>query len=149
MPVEFENGHVFGFAKARRTLGDDVKHWLELGRRGADDPQNLSHRRLLLERLGKPLFQLRFADRVNALARLRCLRTKTGNASSALRLFASQGHLVGTVTGPLSAGSSQGSSLSILPEPHDELAPVHSITSAAIRGTGVTVYWAWARRISR
>jgi hypothetical protein len=30
-------------------------------------------------------------------SRLRCLRTKTGNAFSALRPFASQGHLVGIV----------------------------------------------------
>jgi hypothetical protein len=46
------NAGIRFFAKARRTLGDNVKHWLELGRRGADDPQNLSHRRLLLQRLG-------------------------------------------------------------------------------------------------
>src|SRR5262245_16184250 len=47
----------------------------------------------------------------------------SGNASSALRPFASQGHLVGTVTGPPSGRPSQGSSLSILTEPHDGLAP--------------------------
>src|SRR5262249_22585 len=104
MPVEFENGHVVGFTEASRTLGDNVEHWLDLGRRRADDRENLSHRRLLLERLGKPLFQLRFADRVNALARLRSRRTKTTSVRSALRLFARQGHLVGTVTGPLSVG---------------------------------------------
>jgi hypothetical protein len=57
---------------------------------------------------------------------LRCLRTKTGNAFSALRSFASQGHLVGTVTGP-----AKGRALSILTKPRDELAPPHSITSSA------------------
>jgi hypothetical protein len=51
-----KNGCVVGFAKPRCTLDDNVKHRLELGWRGANDPQNLSHRRLLLERLGKPLF---------------------------------------------------------------------------------------------
>src|SRR5262249_35085105 len=75
LPLELKNGCVFGFAKARRTLGDNVKHWLELGGRGAEDPQNFSHRRLLLDRLGKPLFQLRFADRMSTLARLRSGRT--------------------------------------------------------------------------
>src|SRR5262249_26081573 len=45
--------------------------------------------------------------------------------------FASQGHLVGTITGPPFGRASQGSSLSILTEPHDELAPPHSITSSA------------------
>jgi hypothetical protein len=64
-------------------------------------------------------------------SRLRCLRTKTDNACSALRPFARQGHLVGTVAGPLRS-SQQGSSLSILTEPHDRLAPPnHSITSSA------------------
>src|SRR6266540_5666085 len=66
------------------------------------------------------------AKAVNASSRLRCLRTKTGNACSALRPFASQGHLVGTGTGPLPVGPSQGSSLSILTEPRDELAPFHT-----------------------
>src|SRR5262245_15392776 len=44
--------------------------------------------------------------------------------------FASQDHLVGIVTG--SGRPSQGSSLSILTEPHDELASsLHSMTSSA------------------
>ena len=108
LPVELENGNVVGLAEARGTLDHDLQHGLELGRRGADDPQNLGCRRLLLQRLGKPLFQMdpRFADRMNSRTRLRCLRTKTGNASSALRPFARQGHLVGTVT-----GRSRGASL--------------------------------------
>jgi hypothetical protein len=73
-------------------------------------------------RLGELLFQVGIgcAKAVNVSSRLRCLRTKTGNASSALRPFASQGHLVGTVT-----------RLAIL-TPHDEFAAHdHSITSSA------------------
>jgi hypothetical protein len=56
LPVELEDGHVVGSAEARGTLDDNLQHALELGRRGADDPQNLGCRRLLVERLGKPLF---------------------------------------------------------------------------------------------
>jgi hypothetical protein len=41
------------------------------------------------------------AKAVNVSSRLRCLRTKTGNACSALRAFARQGHLVGTVDRPM------------------------------------------------
>ena len=44
-----------------------------------------------------PVFQTVLANAVNVSSRLRCLRTKTGNASSALRPFARQGHLIGTV----------------------------------------------------
>jgi hypothetical protein len=51
LPVEFENGHVVGFAEARRTLDDNLQHGLELGRRSADDLQDLGRRRLPLERL--------------------------------------------------------------------------------------------------
>src|SRR5262245_26543368 len=103
MPVEFENGHVVGFTEASRTLGDNVEHWLELGRRGTDNPQNLSHRRLLLERLGKFLFQIGagFADAANAHSCLRSGRTKLAAACWALCAFERQGHLVGTVTGPV------------------------------------------------
>src|SRR5262249_9199375 len=78
-----------------------------------DYAEHLRGRRLLLQRLGKFLFQVGVgcAKAVNVSSRLRCLRTKTGNASSTLRPFASQDHLVGTVT-----------RLSILTERHDELA---------------------------
>src|SRR5262249_55677824 len=64
--------------------------------------------------LGELLFQVGVgcAKAVNVSSRLRCLRTKTGNASSAFRPFASQGHLVGTVIGPACGRPSQGSSLS-------------------------------------
>src|SRR5262249_15877792 len=58
---------------------------------------------LLLERLCEFIFQFRggFADAADVSSRLRCLRTKTGNLSSALRPFARQGHLVGTVGGSI------------------------------------------------
>src|SRR5262249_62142337 len=72
------------------------------------------------------LFQLGLglADTVKARSRLRPGRTKTGNARSALRPLARQGHLVGKVSGPLAAGPRQGSSPSILTEPRDEIAPL-------------------------
>src|SRR5262249_24720982 len=90
--------------------------------RAADDLEPLRGRRLLVQRLSKFLFQVGVGcAAVNVSSRLRCLRTKTGNASSALRPFASQDHLVGTVIGPLFSGPSQGSSLSILTEPHVNL----------------------------
>src|SRR6516162_4577187 len=126
-----------GLADARGILQHSLEHRLQLPRRRADDLQHLRGCRLLLQRLGELLFQVGVgcAKAVNVSSRLRCLRTKTGNASSALRRFASQGHLVGTVTGPPLVGPSQGSSLSILTAPHDELAALqllaHSITSSA------------------
>jgi hypothetical protein len=46
-------------------------------------------------------------------SRLRCLRTKTGNASSALRPLVRQGHLVGILTGALDRAQ-PGSILPIL-----------------------------------
>src|SRR5262249_16852981 len=114
-----------------------LEHRLQLAGRTADDLKDLGRRGLLLQRLGELLFQVGVgcAKAVNVSSRLRCLRTKTGNASSALRPFASQGHLVGTVTGSPSGRPSQGSSLSILTAPHDERAALHccghSITSSA------------------
>src|SRR5262249_18120687 len=74
-----------------------------------------------------------------------CSRSAGGLRTSPMRVFAfvpverslrprvglfaplrDKGHLVGTVTGPLPVGPSQGSSLSILREPHAELAPFHT-----------------------
>src|SRR4029450_7832343 len=48
------------------------------------------------------LYQCRlgFTRRSNACSRLRSARTKLATACSPLRPLASQGHLVGTVTGP-------------------------------------------------
>ena len=51
--VESENDRVVGSAEARRTLDDDLQDWLEPRRRGADNPQDLRGRRLLLQRLRK------------------------------------------------------------------------------------------------
>src|SRR5262249_31415913 len=96
-----------GAAQTRRVLDHCLEHWSQLPRRARDDAQRLGGRRLLLQRLGevlmrlgklrprfcefpsarlKFLFELRsgFADAANACSRLRCLRTKTGNASSAI-----------------------------------------------------------------
>src|SRR5215831_11204247 len=77
--------------------------------RAADDLQDLGSRGLLLQRLGELLFQVGIgcSKAVNVSSPLRCFRTKTGNGSSALRPFASQDHLVGTVTGPPSGRPSQ------------------------------------------
>jgi hypothetical protein len=44
--------------------------------------------------------------------------------SACASLIESLDHLVGTVTGPFPVAASQGSSLSILTEPHDELPPL-------------------------
>src|SRR4029453_13932370 len=49
--VESEDDRVVGSAEARRTLDDDLQDWLELRRRGGDNPQDLGGRRLLLVRL--------------------------------------------------------------------------------------------------
>src|SRR5262249_38477396 len=94
-----------------------------LARRTADDLQHLGRRRLLLQRLCEFLFQVRVGcvKAVNVSSRLRCLRTKTGNACSALRPFASQDHLVDVSP---SGRPSLGSSLPILTEPQDEPAPL-------------------------
>src|SRR5215470_617861 len=76
-----------------------LEHRLKLAGRTADDLQHLRRRRLLLQRLDELLFQVGVvcAKAVNVGSRLRFLRTKTGNAYSALRPFASQGHLLGMV----------------------------------------------------
>src|SRR5215472_3451524 len=68
----------------------------------------------------------------NARSRLRSARTKLAAAYWAFCAFERQGHLVGTATGPPSRRTSQGSSLSILTEPHDERATLHSITSSPL-----------------
>src|SRR5262249_2467848 len=80
-----------------------------------DHPKHVRGCRLLLQRLGEFLFQIGIGCAVSVSSRLRCVRTKTGNASSALRPFASQDHLVGTVT-----------RLSILTQPRDTLATFHT-----------------------
>src|SRR5262249_32830615 len=131
----------FCFADVGRVRQHGVEHGREVAARPGDDARPLGGGRLLLQRLGELLFQVGVgcAKAVNMSSRLRCLRTKTGNVCSALCPFASQGHLVGTVTGPPSGRPSQGSSLSILTAPHDELAALHlrghSITSSARAST--------------
>ena len=72
--VEFKNGHVVRFAEARGTLGDNVKHGLEYGRRSTDNLKNLRRGRLLFLRLvqfaGEPRdLCFRGGSRGTALAR--------------------------------------------------------------------------------
>src|SRR5262245_25741587 len=121
-----------------------LEHRLQLARRTGDYAQHLGGRGLLLERLGEVLprlgeftsarFELLFqldqqiGPVANARSRLRSGRTKLAAACWALCSFERQGHLFGTVTGPPFRSARQGSSLSILTEPHDELASLHSIT---------------------
>src|SRR5262244_1889030 len=40
-------------AEAPGALGDRLEYWLHVGRRAADDAQDLARRRLLLQRLGE------------------------------------------------------------------------------------------------
>src|SRR5262249_12469883 len=79
--------------------------------------------------LGEFLFQIGVgcAKGISVSSRLRSGRTRLAVACWVLCAFERQGHLVGTATGPLS----QGSSLSILTEPHDERAAPHAIRSSA------------------
>jgi hypothetical protein len=61
LSIEFENGHVLGFAETPGASDDSLQHCLKLLRRRADDLQNLGGRRLLLARLGEfagPLVKL-------------------------------------------------------------------------------------------
>ena len=51
LSVKFENGHVIGFAEESCTPDDSLQHGLELGRRSADDFENLCCRRPLFKRL--------------------------------------------------------------------------------------------------
>src|SRR5262245_2937869 len=127
-----------------------LENGFELAGRPADDLQHFGCRALLLQCLGQlalALFELLFqlvsvclqvqwrslglAVTGSTHSRLRSYRTKVATLRSVLRPLARQGHLVGTVAGPLSVGPSQGLSLSILAEPHDELPQYHSITSSA------------------
>src|SRR5262249_50758626 len=91
-----------GLADAGRIFEHRLEHRLQFAWRAADDLQDLRGSGLLLQRLGELLFQVGVgcSKAVNVSSRLRCLRTKTGNACSALCPFASQDHLVGTVAGP-------------------------------------------------
>src|SRR5215471_15007002 len=127
-----------GRADAGRVLQHGLEHGLQLAGRARYEAQHLRRRALLLERLGELLFQVGVgcAKTVNVSSRLRCLRTKTG-VSSGLCPFSSQDHPLGAVTGSPSGRPSQGSSLSILTEPHDELARVSkSCDSKGLRCLG-------------
>src|SRR5262245_25634420 len=56
-------------AQAQRALEDRLEHRLEVGRRTADDAQDLAARRLLLQRLPGFIEQPRVLDRDDRLAR--------------------------------------------------------------------------------
>ena len=103
-----DGGHI-RLAQARCRFDQCIEHRLQIESRAADDLEHVGGRGLLRQRFVQLartrfefLLQLRsgFANAVNVSSRLRFVRTKTGNASSALHPFASQDHLVGTVTGP-------------------------------------------------
>src|SRR5262245_54297754 len=86
-------------ANAGGVLQHGLKHAPQLAGRARNDAQHLRGCRLLLQRLVELLFQVRvsYAEALDVSARLRCLRTKAGSASSPLRPLARQDHLVGTV----------------------------------------------------
>src|SRR5262249_8062785 len=96
-------GAKLGFANAGRIFQHGIEDRPQLPGRAANHPQHLRGRGLLLQSVGELPFQVGIgcAQAVNVSSRLRSRRTKTGNACSALRPFSRQGHLVGTVTGPL------------------------------------------------
>jgi hypothetical protein len=81
------------------------------------------------------LFQIgtRLADATKKRLRPCPDQTKTGNVSALRRPFVRQGHLVGTVSGPLSVGGQPRSEAvnSNLTEPDDECVALYSITSSA------------------
>src|SRR5262244_3070047 len=110
--VPLHDGTTFGLAKLGSRCGQRIEHCLKIERRAADNLEDLRCGSLLLQRLGELLFQVGVgcAKAGNVSSRLRLVRTKTGNASSAFRPFASQGDIVGTVTGPPCGRPSQGSS---------------------------------------
>ncbi len=69
-PLDPEDLRVLGVAESRGGFHDRVHHRLEIGRRAADDPQNLRGRGLLLERLaqlGGALLDLALEARVGLL----------------------------------------------------------------------------------
>src|SRR5262249_11479604 len=80
-----------------------IEHRLQVAGRTRNDAQHLRGRGLLLQRLSELLFQLSggLARLADARTRLRSGRTRLAAACWALCAFERQGHLVGTVTGPL------------------------------------------------
>src|SRR5262249_18763780 len=82
-------------AERDRISHNGLEDRLRVARRAADYAENLRCRLLLLERLGKPLFQLdtRFAGRVTSRSRVRSGRTPFETVFLAFRAFARRGHL--------------------------------------------------------
>ena len=88
--VQIEHAEL-GPADPRRILQHGLEDRFQRARRARDDAQHLGRRGLLFERFGKRLFEFGagFADAADR----RSGRATTANARSALRPFASQGHL--------------------------------------------------------
>jgi hypothetical protein len=108
--VAKQDRRVQRLAETSGTRDDRVQHGLDVRGAAADDAQHLRGSRLLLQRLAQLararfefLFQLGagLARPANARSHLRSFRTKTANAGSALRPFARQVHLFGTVDRPM------------------------------------------------
>ena len=99
LPILPVDEALVGATESDRVPEQVLQHWLEIESRAADYLEDFVGRRLLLQRLGELPFQVNNAGIMRFC--LRPGRTKTGNACSALRSFARQGHLVGTVIGPL------------------------------------------------
>src|SRR6516162_347521 len=96
MGLGLENcSEVSTFSRALRTRSKYSrgcnKHLQHLGRRRLLLPRFAQFARARFELILQPCW----GEAVNASSRLRCLRTKTGNASTALRSFGRQDHLVG------------------------------------------------------
>src|SRR5215468_3359950 len=135
LPVERVNTSEYAAAKQYEVAYDRVEYGLHIRRQVGNDAQYLCRRPMLLPRLGEltgARFELLFqfdqqiGPVANVRSRLRSGRTKLPAARWAICAFERQGHLVGTATGPPSGRPGLGSSLSILTEPNDELAPFHT-----------------------
>src|SRR5262249_15283782 len=158
LPVERIDAPEPAAAEQYEVADDRIEHRLHIRRQAGKDAQYVCRRPLLLPRLAEfapvsfeLLFEIgtRLTHPADARLSLRSGRTKLAAARWAICAFERQGHLAGIVTGPLPVGPRQGSSLSILTEPHDELAPFHSITSSArvssVGGTSRPSDWAVLR----
>src|SRR5262245_19900351 len=145
---------IVGLAEVGCGRDDRIEHGLQPGRRPADDVEDFAGRSLLLPRLGqlapagfKLLFQLTtgFAVVASARSRLRYLRTKTSNACSALRPFASQksprvNHQHPDTANPLAllrARRERPSGHAAAEKP-DEFAPPHGDSPGPSEATSIT-----------
>ena len=111
IPVAAKNCRVQRLTETHSSPDNRVQDRLDVGRRAADRSKDSGRARLLLQSLTQ-LARARFefllqhiaGGLLSARTHLRSGRTKVATLCSALRAFARQGHLVGTVTGPLPRG---------------------------------------------